>query len=164
MADTKSIIQQVIPNLNETEHLYLTLLAANGNRINKDSIQTEYVLPNLVKAGLIEASSGKIFEIPNELINFYNELHLNSEYEWIEAPTDEETAYESDMLKANLEQYRSQLEIETNIHAMIENWSNKDLKTHLQTLSYEDIIGIIRFYQLEEQSDKNSNINTIHQA
>lgn len=164
MTITKSIIHQVIPNLNETEHLYLTLLAANGNRINKDSIQTEYVLPNLVEAGLIEASSGKIFEIPNELINYYNELHLNSEHEWIEAPTDEETAYESDVLKANLEQYQSQLEIETNIHTMIDNWSNKDLKTHLQTLSDEDIIGIVRFYQLEEKSDKNSNINMIHQA
>ncbi|HCD19316.1 hypothetical protein [Macrococcoides caseolyticum] len=81
MTITKSIIHQVILNLNETEHLYLTLLAANGNRINKDNIQTEYVLPNLVEAGLIEASRGKIFEIPNELINYYNELHLNSEHE-----------------------------------------------------------------------------------
>ena len=164
MKITTERVQKVIPLLNETEHLYLSLLAANGNTINKDSIQTEYILPNLVEAGLVEASNGKIFEIETELINLYNTIHLKGTYELIKAPTEDEIAYESDMLKQNLNQYETQLEIETKINKMIETWSNQKLATHLQTLRDEDIIGIIRFYQLEDQGDKLSNINVINDA
>ncbi|UBH07909.1 hypothetical protein [Macrococcus armenti] len=164
MKITTERVQKVIPLLNETEHLYLSLLAANGNTINKDSIQTEYILPNLVEAGLVEASNGKIFEIETELINLYNTIYLKGEYELIKAPTEDEIAYESDMLKQNLDQYETQLEIETKINKMIETWSNQKLVSHLQTLCDEDIIGIIRFYQLEDQGDKLSNINVINDA
>ncbi|QUR95304.1 hypothetical protein [Macrococcoides canis] len=164
MKITTERVQKVIPLLNETEHLYLSLLAANGNTINKDSIQTEYILPNLVEAGLVEASNGKIFEIETELINLYNTIHLQGAYELIKAPTEDEIAYESDMLKQNLNQYETQLEIETKINKMIETWSNQKLVSHLQTLRDEDIIGIIRFYQLEDQGDKLSNINVINNA
>ncbi|MCO4095781.1 hypothetical protein KFV08_08110 [Macrococcoides canis] len=164
MKITTERVQKVIPLLNETEHLYLSLLAANGNTINKDSIQTEYILPNLVEAGLVEASNGKVFEIETELINLYNTIHLQGAYELIKAPTEDEIAYESDMLKQNLNQYETQLEIETKINKMIETWSNQKLISHLQTLRDEDIIGIIRFYQLEDQGDKLSNINVINNA
>ncbi|QNR08297.1 hypothetical protein [Macrococcoides canis] len=164
MKITTERVQKVIPLLNETEHLYLSLLAANGNTINKDSIQTEYILPNLVEAGLVEASNGKVFEIETELINLYNTIHLQGAYELIKAPTEDEIAYESDMLKQNLNQYETQLEIETKINKMIETWSNQKLVSHLQTLRDEDIIGIIRFYQLEDQGDKLSNINVINNA
>lgn len=164
MKITTERVQKVIPLLNETEHLYLSLLAANGNTINKDSIQTEYILPNLVEAGLVEASNGKIFEIETELINLYNTIHLKGAYELIKAPTEDEIAYENDMLKQNLNQYETQLEIETNINKMIETWSNQKLVSHLRTLRDEDIIGIIRFYQLEDQGDKLSNINVINDA
>ncbi|UTH01692.1 hypothetical protein KFV05_08170 [Macrococcoides canis] len=164
MKITTERVQKVIPLLNETEHLYLSLLAANGNTINKDSIQTEYILPNLVEAGLVEASNGKVFEIETELINLYNTIHLQGAYELIKAPTEDEIAYESDMLKQNLDQYETQLEIETKINKMIETWSNQKLVSHLQTLRDEDIIGIIRFYQLEDQGDKLSNINVINNA
>ena len=164
MKITTERVQKVIPLLNETEHLYLSLLAANGNTINKDSIQTEYILPNLVEAGLVKASNGKVFEIETELINLYNTIHLQGAYELIKAPTDDEIAYESDMLKQNLNQYETQLEIETKIDKMIETWSNQKLVSHLQTLRDEDIIGIIRFYQLEDQGDKLSNINVINNA
>ncbi|UBH21640.1 hypothetical protein LAU42_07510 [Macrococcus armenti] len=164
MKITTERVQKVIPLLNETEHLYLSLLAANGNTINKDSIQTEYILPNLVEAGLVEASNGKIFEVETELINLYNTIHLKGAYELIKAPTEDEIAYESDMLKQNLNQYETQLEIETKINEMIETWSNQKLVSHLQTLRDEDIIGIIRFYQLEDQGDKLSNINVINDA
>ncbi|QIH76270.1 hypothetical protein GTN31_07840 [Macrococcoides canis] len=164
MKITTERVQKVIPLLNETEHLYLSLLAANGNTINKDSIQTEYILPNLVEAGLVEASNGKVFEIETELINLYNTIHLQGTYELIKAPTEDEIAYESDMLKQNLNQYETQLEIETKIDKMIETWSNQKLVSHLQTLRDEDIIGIIRFYQLEDQGDKLSNINVINDA
>ncbi|QIH78747.1 hypothetical protein GTN30_08670 [Macrococcoides canis] len=164
MKITTERVQKVIPLLNETEHLYLSLLAANGNTINKDSIQTEYILPNLVEAGLVEASNGKVFEIETELINLYNTIHLQGAYELIKAPTEDEIAYESDMLKQHLNQYETQLEIETKINKMIETWSNQKLVSHLQTLRDEDIIGIIRFYQLEDQGDKLSNINVINNA
>ncbi|ARQ07381.1 Helicase Helix-turn-helix domain-containing protein [Macrococcoides canis] len=154
----------VLPKLNNTEHVYLSLLAERGLNINRDSIRTEVVLPNLVEAGIIPATKGAMFFMPIEMINIYNQHVLNSKFPEIQTPTEEEIEKESAAFEKNIAQYNEQMKMEEQIDTMIQTHGNKTLKAHLNHFTLEDLKAIAMFYQLDIKDDKQTQINTIHES
>lgn len=154
----------VLPKLNNTEHVYLSLLAERGLNINRDSIQTEVVLPNLVEAGIIPATNGAMFFMPIEMINIYNQHELNSEFPEIKPPSEEEIENESAAFEKNIAQYNEQMKMEEQIDTMIQTHGNKSLREHLNHLAFEDLKAIAMFYQLEIKGDNQTQINIIHES
>lgn len=154
----------VLPKLNNTEHVYLSLLAERGLNINRDSIQTEVVLPNLVEAGIIPATNGAMFFMPIEMINIYNQHVLNSEFPEIQSPSEEEIENESAAFETNIAQYNEQMKMEEQIDTMIQMHGNKPLREHLNHFTLEDLKAIALFYQLDIKDDKQTQINIIHES
>ena len=155
---------EILPNLNNTEHVYLSLLAERGLNINRDSIQTEVVLPNLVEADIIPATNGAMFFMPIEMINIYNQHELNSEFPEIKPPTEEEIENESAAFETNIVQYNEQMKMEEEIDTMIQTHGNKPLREHLNHFAFEDLKAIAMFYQLDIKDDKQTQINIINES
>lgn len=155
---------EILPNLNNTEHVYLSLLAERGLNINRDSIQTEVVLPNLVEADIIPATNGAMFFMPIEMINIYNQHELNSEFPEIKPPTEEEIKNESAAFETNIVQYNEQMKMEEEIDTMIQTHGNKPLREHLNHFAFEDLKAIAMFYQLDIKDDKQTQINIINES
>lgn len=155
---------EILPNLNNTEHVYLSLLAERGLNINRDSIQTEVVLPNLVEADIIPATNGAMFFMPIEMINIYNQHELNSEFPEIKPPTEEEIENESAAFETNIVQYNEQMKMEEEIDTMIQTHGNKSLREHLNHFAFEDLKAIAMFYQLDIKDDKQTQINIINES
>lgn len=155
---------EILPNLNNTEHVYLSLLAERGLNINRDSIQTEVVLPNLVEADIIPATNGAMFFMPIEMINIYNQHELNSEFPEIKPPTEEEIENESAAFETNIVQYNEQMKMEEEIDTMIQTHGNKPLREHLNHFEFEDLKAIAMFYQLDIKDDKQTQINIINES
>ncbi|TDM46292.1 hypothetical protein ETI08_06315 [Macrococcoides goetzii] len=154
----------VLPKLNNTEQVYLSLLAERGLNINRDSIRTEVVLPNLVEADIIPATKGAMFFMPIEMINIYNQHVLNSEFPEIQPPTEEEIENESAAFETNIAQYNVQMKMEEQIDTMIQTHGNQPLKAHLNHFTLEDLKAIAMFYQLDIKDDKQTQINIIHES
>lgn len=155
---------EILPNLNNTEHVYLSLLAERGLNINRDSIQTEVVLPNLVEADIIPATNGAMFFMPIEMINIYNQHELNSEFPEIKPPSEEEIENESAAFETNIAQYNEQMKMEEEIDTMIQTHGNKPLREHLNHFAFEDLKAIAMFYQLDIKDDKQTQINIINES
>ncbi|MGK0577673.1 hypothetical protein [Macrococcus capreoli] len=153
----------VLPKLNNTEQVYLSILAERGLNINRDSIQTEVILPNLVEAGIIDATHGAIFFMPIEMINIYNKHVLNHEFPEIKPPTEEEIKYEQEAFDANISGYIEQMAMEEQIDNMIQTHGNQPLKEHLQHVAIEDLKAIAMFYQLDIVDDKQAQIEIINE-
>ncbi|MCE4956293.1 hypothetical protein [Macrococcoides caseolyticum] len=164
MTLNKQQIIDVLPKLNNTEQVYLSILAERGLKVNRDSIQTEVILPNLVQAGIIEATHGAIFFMPLEIINTYNEQVLNHQFLEIDAPTEEEMKEEQDAFDANITGYLEQMAIEEQIDTMIQTYGNQPLKAHLTHLEIVDLNAIAMFYQLDINKDKQAQIDIINEA
>ncbi|WP_313019590.1 hypothetical protein [Macrococcoides bohemicum] len=154
---------EILPNLNNTENVYLSLLAERGLNINRDSIQTEVVLPNLVEADIIPATNGAMFFMPIEMINIYNQHELNSEFPEIKPPSEEEIENESAAFETNIAQYNEQMKMEEEIDTMIQTHGNKPLREHLNHFAFEDLKAIAMFYQLDIKDDKQTQINIINE-
>lgn len=161
--NTEKLIE-LLPKLNNTEQVYLSLLAERGLNINRDSIRTEVVLPNLVEADIIPATKGAMFFMPIEMINIYNQHVLNSEFPEIKPPSEEEIENESAAFKKNITQYNEQMKMEAEIDQMIQTHGNQPLKGHLNHLALEDLKAIAMFYQLDINDDKQTQINIIHES
>ncbi|TDM21415.1 hypothetical protein ETI05_01355 [Macrococcoides canis] len=161
--NTEKLIE-VLPKLNNTEQVYLSLLAERGLNINRDSIRTEIVLPNLVEADIIPATKGAMFFMPIEMINIYNQHVLNSEFPEIKHPSEEEIENESAAFEKNIAQYNEQMKREAEIDQMIQMHGNQPLKKHLNHLALEDLNAIAMFYQLDINDDKQTQINIIHES
>ncbi|QYA44100.1 hypothetical protein KYI13_08455 [Macrococcoides bohemicum] len=155
---------EILPNLNNTEHVYLSLLAERGLNINRDSIQTEVVLPNLVEADIIPATNGAMFFMPIEMINIYNQHELNSEFPEIKPPSEEEIENESAAFETNIAQYNEQMKMEEEIDTMIQTHGNKPLREHLNHFAFDDLKAIAMFYQLDIKDDKQTQINIINES
>lgn len=155
---------EILPNLNNTEHVYLSLLAERGLNINRDSIQTEVVLPNLVEADIIPATNGAMFFMPIEMINIYNQHELNSEFPEIKPQSEEEIENESAAFETNIAQYNEQMKMEEEIDTMIQTHGNKPLREHLNHFAFDDLKAIAMFYQLDIKDDKQTQINIINES
>ncbi len=148
--------------MNETEHVYLSLLAERGQSINRDSIQTAVILPNLVKAELIPDTHDAVFMIPVELINMYNKLVLNNQFPVITEPSEQESINEQHAFEDNKKVYDEQMAMEESIDQMIQTYSNLPLKEHLKYMHVENIAAILKFYNLTAPTEeKEVMINTI---
>ncbi|WP_414052389.1 hypothetical protein [Macrococcus animalis] len=164
MSISEQTILEVLPKLNDTEKVYLEILAERGLNINRDSIQTEVILPNLVEAGLIPATHGDIFFMPIEIINVYNQHVLNNKFSEIKTPTETEIKAEQEAFDANISGYIEQMAMEEQIDTMIQTHGNKPLKEHLNHVDIEDLKSISMFYQLDIHEDKATQINIINDA
>lgn len=164
MTLSEQTMLEVLPNLNDTEKVYLEILAERGLNINRDSIQTEVILPNLVEAGLIPATHGDIFFMPIEIINAYNQHVLNNKFSEIKTPTEAEIKAEQETFDANISGYIEQMAMEEQIDTMIQTHGNKPLREHLNHVDIEDLKSISMFYQLDIHEDKATQINIINDA
>lgn len=152
---TKEYFKDVVAVLNQTEKVYLELMAASQESILKDQVNSKIILPTLVKFGYIEDSNGEIFDIPVKLINLYNEVALDHKYETIQEPTEQALNEADKLLKELIKEKYEQDVLESKINALITNYSNQSLGFHLASLTVTDLKAICKFYSISGYSNKN---------